>query len=90
MDEIKCLIVSDAVKNVSFFDICMCWFAWSGAEGGLQLLESRLSLLLLHFLPLALLFFLSNLGFKLAALRRCLHLETNSPRQGPSVNTNPR
>lgn len=68
-----------ALKMSAFLTLCMCCSARSGAEGGLQLLESSLSLLLLHFLPLAFLFFLPNLSFKLAALRHRLHLETYNP-----------
>lgn len=78
MYEIKCLIVSDGVKNVSVVTLCMCSSARSGAEGRLQLLESRLPLLLLHFLPLAFFFLLSDLRFEFAALRHCLHLETHN------------
>lgn len=74
-----------ALKMSAFLTLCMCWSARSGAEGGLQLLESSLSLLLLHFLPLAFLFFLPNLSFKLAALRHRLHLETHDPSWGLSV-----
>lgn len=81
MNEIKCLIVSDGITNVSILTLCVCLLIRSGAEGWLKLLKCSLSLLLLHFLPLAFFFFLSNLSFKLAALRHCLHLETyNSSR----------
>lgn len=81
MYEIKCLIVNDGITNVNFLTLGMCSLVRSGAEGRLKLLECSLSLLLLHFLPLAFFFFLSNLSFKLAALRHCLHLETyNSTR----------
>lgn len=76
-----------ALKMSAFLTLCMCWSARSGAEGGLQLLESSLSLLLLHFLPLAFLFFLPNLSFKLAALRHRLHLETYNPEGGPARQT---
>lgn len=48
----------------------------SGAKGGLELLEGSLPLFFLHFLPLAFLFLLSNLGLELAAHRQSLHLLT--------------
>lgn len=84
MYEIKCLIVSDGITKVSILILCTCSVR-SGAEGWLKLLECSLSLLLLHFLPLAFFFFLSNLSFKLAALRHCLHLETQFQQAFPSI-----
>lgn len=49
----------------------------SGAEGRLQLLEGGLPLFLIHFLSLALLFFLLDLGLELAAQRQSLNLGTH-------------
>lgn len=83
MYEIKCLIVSDRVANVSILTLLhvLVGQVRSGAEGGLKLLEGSLPLLLLHFLPHTFFFFLSNLGFELAALRHCLHLRDIQFRQ---------